>query len=156
MENGMPLAVARVRGGEGYPGIWGTVRFFPRCGGTLIEADILGLPHTDTGFFAFHIHEGGDCGGDGFPNTGAHYDPSDAEHPRHAGDLPPLLSDGGRAYLQVLTDRFLAGDVIGKTVVIHGGPDDFMSQPSGNAGEKIACGVIRRETPGIRGTSPKR
>ncbi len=55
----------------------------------------------------------------------------------HAGDLPPLLSNNGRAYCQVLTGRFRVSDVIGKTVVIHSGPDDFMTQPSGNAGEKI-------------------
>lgn len=138
------MAVAYVRGGEAYAGIRGTVRFFTRCGGTLVVADIAGLPDTDTGFFAFHIHEGGDCRGSGFPDTGAHYNPTAAEHPRHSGDLPPLLSDRGRAYCQVLTGRFRVDDVIGKTVVIHSDPDDFKTQPSGNAGEKIACGVIRR------------
>ena len=99
-------------------------------------ADIVGLPHTDTGFFAFHIHKGGDCRGTGFPDTGAHYNPTAAAHPRHAGDLPPLLSDHGRAYCQVLTGRFRVSDVIGKTVVIHAAPDDFKTQPSGNAGER--------------------
>ncbi len=144
MENKTPSAVAHIKGGDAYPGLTGTVRFYPRCGGTLVVADIAGLPDTDTGFFAFHIHEGGDCRGAGFPDTGAHYNPTAAEHPRHAGDLPPLLSDRGRAYCQVLTGRFRVSDVIGKTVVIHAAPDDFKTQPSGNAGEKIACGVIRR------------
>ncbi len=139
-----PAAIAHVNGGDGYPNIRGTVRFFPRCGGTLIAADIDGLPHTDTGFFAFHIHEGGDCRGAGFPNTGGHYDPGFAEHPKHAGDLPPLLSAGGRAHCRVLTNRFRVNEILGRTVVIHSGPDDFKSQPSGNAREKIACGVISR------------
>jgi Cu-Zn family superoxide dismutase len=61
----------------------------------------------------------------------------------HAGDLPPLLACNGEAYLAVLTGRFRVKDVMGKTVVIHSRPDDFRSQPSGDAGEKIACGVIR-------------
>ena len=144
MNSNTPAAIARIDGGEAHPGLRGTVRFFQRCSGTLVVADILGLPDTDTGFFAFHIHEGGDCRGRGFPNTGSHYDPAATEHPRHAGDLPPLLSDRGRAYCQVLTGRFRVNEVIGRTVVIHGSPDDFKTQPSGNAGEKIACGVIRR------------
>ncbi len=144
MEDKNFSAIARVEGGEAYPGLRGTVRFFSRCAGTLVVADIAGLPPADTGFFAFHIHGSGDCRGAGFPGTGGHYDPAAAEHPRHAGDLPPLLSDHGRAYCQVLTGRFRVSDVIGKTVVIHAAPDDFKTQPSGNAGEKIACGVIRR------------
>jgi Cu-Zn family superoxide dismutase len=49
-----------------------------------------------------------------------------------------------RAYLSVLTDRFNVSDIIGRTVIIHNMPDDFTSQPSGNAGEKIACGVIKK------------
>lgn len=137
-------AIAHISGGSGHPELRGTVRFLPRCGGTLIVADIHGLPDSETGFFAFHIHQGGDCCGSGFPNTAGHFDPGGEPHPRHAGDLPPLLSDNGRAYSQVLTGRFSVSDVIGRTVVIHGGPDDFKTQPSGNAGEKIACGAIRR------------
>ena len=83
------------------------------------------------------------CGGAGFPGTGGHFNPAGAPHPAHAGDLPPLLSCGGRAYLAVLTDRFTVADIIGRTVVIHGGSDDFRSQPAGDAGTKIACGVIK-------------
>ena len=110
----------------------------------MVIAAISGLPDTEAGFFALHIHEGGDCNGAGFPGTGGHYDPNGREHPRHAGDLPSLLSNHGSAYLAVLTDRFRVEEVIGRTVVIHDQPDDFRSQPSGNAGDKIACGVIRR------------
>lgn len=143
-KNIAPSAVAHISGDKEHPGIAGTVHFLPRCGGTLVVADINGLPHTKTGFFAFHIHEGSDCLGRGFPGTGGHYDPESKEHPGHAGDLPPLLSVGGRAYGQVLTGRFRVGDILGRTVVIHSGPDDFKTQPSGDAGEKIACGVIRR------------
>ena len=137
-------AIACMHGGDAYPDLRGTVRFIPRKNGTLLVAEISGLPATDTGFFAFHIHEGGNCSEVGFPNTGGHYNPKGREHPLHAGDLPPLLSSGGSAYLAVLTGRFRVKDVIGQTVIIHSGPDDFRTQPSGSAGNKIACGVIRR------------
>ena len=140
----IPAAVARVNGDEGYPDLRGMVKFVPLCDGTLVIADICGLPDSETGFFAFHIHEGGSCCEAGFPNTGGHYNPGNTEHPKHAGDLPPLLSCNGRAYMEVKTNRFCFSDVVGKTVVIHSHPDDFKTQPSGGAGSKIACGVIRR------------
>ena len=106
---------------------------------------VSGLPReSETGFFALHIHEGGSCSGENFSDTGGHYNPHNEAHPRHAGDLPPLLLCGGGAYLAVLTDRFSVADVIGRTVVIHGGADDFHTQPAGNADTEIACGVIRR------------
>lgn len=133
-----PAAVACVGGNDD---LRGKVWFVPRDGGTLVIADIEGLPDTETGFFGFHIHEGGSCGGKDFSETGGHYGVGD--HPKHAGDLPPLLGCKGRAYMEVLTDRFQAQEVIGRTVVIHSHPDDFHTQPSGNAGIKIACGVIR-------------
>lgn len=139
-----PKAIARICGGRDYPTIRGTVQFFQRGDGVLVEAEVWGLPRTQTGFFAFHIHEGGSCSGAGFLNTGGHFNPGGREHPDHAGDLPPLLADSGRGYLKVLTTRFRVEEVIGRTVILHGGPDDFHTQPSGNAGEKIACGVIRR------------
>lgn len=138
-----PDAVACIQGNRTLSKVSGTVKFYQRGNGTLVVAQICGLPRSETGFFGFHIHEGGDCCGEGFPNTGGHFDPCAAEHPRHAGDLPSLLACNGEAYLAVLTGRFRVKDVIGRTVVIHNNPDDFRSQPSGDAGEKIACGVIR-------------
>ena len=75
-----------------------------------------------------------DCSGVGFPNTGSHYNSDDRDHPLHAGDLPPLLSSNGSACLAVMTDRFRVKDIIGRTVVIHSGPDDFRTQSAGNAG----------------------
>lgn len=142
--NDRPAAIACVRGGEACPDLRGTVTFAPLRGGTLVTAKIEGLPDSETGFFAMHIHEKGDCSGAGFPGTGGHYDTDDREHPLHAGDLPPLLSWRGRAYLSVATGRFCVKDIIGRTVVIHSRPDDFRTQPAGNAGSKIACGLIRR------------
>lgn len=140
---GYPSAIAYVKGGGENPNLTGTVKFFQRYSGTLVVAEITGLPNSDTGIFAFHVHEGDSCDGEGFPGTGTHYNSTDAPHPKHKGDLPPLLGNDGRAYLAVFTNRFRPADVIGRTVVIHSDPDDFQTQPSGNAGAKIACGVIR-------------
>ncbi len=138
-----PKAIARIRGGRKQPQITGTVRFFQSVDGVIVEAEICGLPETGTGFFAFHIHEGGSCTGEDFPNTGGHLNPKEEIHPNHAGDLPPLLGNHGKAYLKVLTDRFRIEQIIGRTVILHDAPDDFHTQPSGNAGAKIACGVIQ-------------
>lgn len=144
MQSILPNATAYISGDNTYPEISGTVKFYQQNNGVLIIADICGLPDSETGFFAFHIHEGGDCCGAGFPNTGSHYNSCGKEHPNHAGDLPPLLSAGGKATLGVVTNRFTVNEIMGRTVVIHNDPDDFKTQPSGNAGTKIACGVIRR------------
>ncbi len=137
-------AVACVRGGSDAPRLSGVVRFYQKNDGVLVEVRISGLPKSSTGFFAFHIHEGGSCGGEDFSDTMGHYNPHDMPHPNHSGDLPPLLSFSGNAYMTVMTNRFRVRDIIGKTVVIHSNPDDFYTQPSGNSGKKIACGVIRR------------
>ena len=143
LTSALPHAVARVEGGASAPALYGTVTFYQKPEGVLVIARISGLPQDDpSGFFAFHIHEGSGCSGQGFSATGGHYNPASAPHPDHAGDLPPLLSCHGTAFLAVLTDRFTVRDVIGRTVVIHGGPDDFHSQPAGNPGSKLACGVI--------------
>lgn len=140
-----PDAVARIVGGEEAPQLSGCVRFYQESGCVLIVAEISGLPKTsETGFFGFHIHQGRDCSGVGFSGTEGHYNPLGQEHPEHAGDLPPLLWCKGSAYLSVKTDRFSVDEIIGRTVVIHGDPDDFHTQPAGNAGKKIACGVIQR------------
>ena len=138
-------ATAVIEGGPAAPELRGEMQFFQRSDGVLVTVQVFGLPADNaSGFFGLHIHEGDSCGGADFSDTGGHYDPVGAPHPRHAGDLPPLLNCSGRAYLAVLTDRFTVAEIIGRTVVIHGGSDDFRSQPAGDAGEKIACGVIRR------------
>lgn len=135
-------AIAHIRGGEQAPGIRGTVRFCQQREGVLICARIRGLPETQSGFLGFHIHEGPDCRGRDFSHTARHFNTDGTPHPRHGGDLPPLLYCGGQARMCVLTDRFCLEEILGRTVVIHSGPDDFHSQPAGNASEKIACGVI--------------
>ncbi len=139
-----PDAVAQIQGGAETSQLSGCVQFYKENGCVLIEARISGLPESDTGFYGFHIHQGESCSGADFSGTGSHYNPTGQPHPKHAGDLPPLLACGGKAYLSVKTDRFSVKDIIGRTVVIHSDPDDFHSQPAGNAGKKIACGVIRK------------
>lgn len=140
-----PDAVAEIHGGMEAPKLSGCVRFYQENGCVLMVAKISGLPgESETGFFGFHIHQGESCSGADFTGTGGHYNPVEHVHPKHAGDLPPLMWCQGNAYLAVRTDRFSVRDIIGRTVVIHSNPDDFHSQPAGNAGKKIACGVIRK------------
>lgn len=139
-----PNAAADVLGGKEAPGLYGKVRFFQKRDGVVVSVDVYGLPYSETGFFGFHIHEGNSCAEDGFPRTGSHYDPLRKSHPSHSGDLPPLLKCNGGAHMSVMTDRFTVKEIIGKTVVIHSMPDDFTTQPAGNAGIKIGCGVIRQ------------
>jgi superoxide dismutase, Cu-Zn family len=100
-----------------------------------------------------HIHEGGDCSGDAM-GAGAHFNPLGKPHgrpgtaDRHAGDLPALKANKqGRANISVEVDVISltpgAGNIIGRTVVVHADPDDFRTQPGGNTGARLACGVIR-------------
>lgn len=136
-------ASAQIRGSEEYPNLHATVTFTQRRNGVLVTVQAEGLPHDKV--LGFHIHEGGSCTGnigDPFADTHGHYNPRGAEHPYHAGDLPPLFTNDGHAYMSVLTDRFNVREIAGKTVVIHSGRDDFTTQPSGDSGKKIACGVI--------------
>lgn len=139
-----PCAIARVAGGEQYPCLYGTVKFYPAGKNILVVADVCGLPNSETGIFGMHIHGGESCMGADFKESGSHYNPDDRPHPNHAGDLPPLFSCGGKAFLAVMTDRFCLKDILEKTFVIHSDPDDFHTQPAGNSRQKIGCGVIQR------------
>ncbi len=142
-------AEAAIKGNALYPDINGTVRFFQTANGVIVSARITGLPtgndKCNDPIFAMHIHSGNSCTGNGsdpFANANGHYNPNGCPHPYHAGDLPPLFSANGNAAYDVLTNRFNVNEVIGLTVIVHSSPDDFTTQPSGNSGEKIACGVI--------------
>ena len=142
-----PQAIAKICGNNN--GICGEVRFYQTACGVILFAQVYGLPRgrdfCQTPIFGFHIHEGAHCTGDckdPFSGAGMHYNPYDCPHPCHAGDLPPLFGANGCAVCAVLTDRFSVDEIIGKTVIIHSSPDDFTSQPSGNAGTKMACGEI--------------
>ena len=132
-------ARAAIRGNEAHPDITGEMMLYPFQGGTLVVTAVRGLPENN--FYALHIHDGSECVGD-FTTAGAHFNPTGAEHPNHAGDLPPLLSSNHFAYMILYTGRFTPEEVTGKTVIIHEKPDDFKTQPSGGAGARIACGII--------------
>ena len=144
-----PFAWAIMGGSESYSGIQGTVLFYESPYGVLVVSELRGLPSYDSPcespIFAFHIHEGDVCSGnesDPFANARMHYNPNSCPHPYHAGDMPPIFGANGYALGAFLTDRFTIDEVVGRTVVLHAGYDDFSTQPSGNAGEKIACGEI--------------
>lgn len=146
-----PQAEAIVKGSSDYSKISGRVRFYGTKFGVLIASEVFGLPTliSECGdrVFGFHIHEGDMCSGDSndtFSGAMAHYNPCDCKHPHHAGDMPPLFENDGYAFNVFLTDRFEINEIIGRTVIIHSNPDDFTTQPSGDSGTKIACGVIRR------------
>lgn len=133
-----PYAIAKITGNAKYPQINGTVSFYDVYGGTFVVADVKNLPDGEN-FHGFHIHDGTSC----TPmQEGGHYNPTNQPHPKHAGDMPSLLANGGMAYSAFYTNRFYPEDIIGKVVVIHENPDDFKSQPSGNPGTVIACGKI--------------
>lgn len=138
-----PLAISYIKGNSENEKIKGSVKFYAIPEGTVVVSEIFNLPSSPTNFFAQHIHENGSCEGD-FSSAGEHYNPTNTEHPCHAGDLPPLLSNNGYAWQATLDNRFTIQDIIGKTYIIHSSPDDFHTQPSGNSGTRIACGVIER------------
>lgn len=146
-----PQAIAHIAGSQSYPAISGTVRFYQTGKGVILCAGISGLPRSELPYqeriFGFHIHKGTDCTGntdDPFADAMSHFDPGGCEHPYHAGDLPPLFGNDGAALSLFLTDRFSVDEVLGRTIIIHDHPDDLITQPSGNSGTKIACGVIRK------------
>ena len=147
LEKNAPQAMAWVTGSSTSPELSGLVKFYGTpYGGVLVEAEIFGLPNisqqNSASFYAMHIHQYGDCSGS-FENTGEHYDPAGRPHPLHAGDLIPLLGNQGYAWSAFYDKRFSVDEIIGKSVIIHAGKDDFTTQPSGNAGIKIGCGEIR-------------
>ena len=151
MAGNRPAARTSIKGSAKYPDIHGNVHFYQTEMGVMVVAEIFGLPTfgdpCKSPIFGFHIHSGGSCTGnetDPFADAMTHYNPKNCPHPYHAGDMPPLFGNNGYAFLMFLTDRFTAREIIGKTVIIHDKPDDFTTQPAGNSGNKIACGVIQR------------
>lgn len=138
-----PTAIAHIQGSD----VNGKFLAFPYSTGSIVVACADGLPDTGChlGIHGFHIHEGTSCAtqdGKPFGASGGHLNLTGCQHPYHTGDLPPLFSDEGKAWMAVYTSRFTPEEVIGRTVIIHSHADDFVSQPAGDSGNKIACGVI--------------
>ena len=149
LDKNCPAAMAWVTGKGAYSELSGLVKFYRTpYEGVLVEAEIFGLPNISTqdssDFYAMHIHQNGDCSGS-FEKTGGHFNPFNTVHPEHAGDMVPLLGNQGYAWTAFYDKRFTIEDIIGKSVIIHSRRDDFTTQPAGDPGEKIGCGVIRRE-----------
>lgn len=146
-----PYAHAKITGNADNPLLHGVTYFYPvSFGGVLIETEVYGFPYENippySQFYGMHIHETGDCTLP-FDKTGNHYNPGNLPHPKHSGDLLPLLGNEGYAYSVFYTDRFEINNIIGRSLIIHSAPDDFTTQPSGNSGVKIGCGVIMENRP---------
>lgn len=137
-------AMAAVKGDSLAPQLKGTVWFADTPSGVWVEASVTGLPKNETGFYGFHVHETGSCEPPEFASAKGHYNPTGVPHPLHAGDFPMLLAtDRMDAWLSFVTTRFTVSDIIGRSVIIHDGRDDYTSQPAGDSGPRIGCGVIR-------------
>lgn len=129
--------------------VHGTITFTREAKGVRVIADIEGLTPGDHGF---HIHEFGDCSAPDATSAGGHFNPGKHPHAgpdaemRHAGDLGNITADAtGKAhYDRVVEQMELAGphSIIGRGVIVHEKVDDLKTQPTGNAGPRIACGAI--------------
>ena len=127
----------------------GVVTFTKQDGGVLIEAELSGLTPGEHGF---HIHEFGDCSKADGTCAGGHFNPTSAPHgapddaERHAGDFGNIKADASGKATYKRVDKMIklngAQSIIGRGVIVHADPDDLKSQPSGNAGARVACGVI--------------
>ena len=103
----------------------------------------------------FHLHEKGDCSSPDFKSAGEHFNPTLQQHgdpstpPHHLGDIPNLeVDEMGKAPVNARIEGVTLGDrgpndLVGRAVVVHADADDYKTQPSGNSGDRIACGVIR-------------
>jgi len=123
----------------------GTVVVTSITGGVHLVVNATGLA---PGVHGFHVHEVGDCSAADASSAKGHFNPGATAHGMHAGDLPDLTADSsGVARLSADVAGVELGDgatsIMGRAFVIHADPDDHKSQPAGNSGKRIACGVIR-------------
>lgn len=140
-------AMATLQTAQGAPA--GTARAVPMDGALRISLQVEGLPAGEHGV---HVHMTGRCDAPGFESAGSHWNPTGAQHGldnpqgQHAGDMPNLMVDqNGRGTLDyTLKGGDLAGllDTDGAAIVVHATTDDQKTDPSGNSGGRIACGVF--------------
>ena len=130
----------------------GSVTFSEKEDRVLVIAKVSGLTPGNHGF---HIHEKGDCSAPDAMSAGGHFNPMNKPHAhpsipdRHTGDMPMLVADASgnatlTAELTLMRIGSGANDIVGKGVIVHKDPDDFTTQPTGNSGGRVACGVIRK------------
>jgi Cu-Zn family superoxide dismutase len=131
--------------------VTGKVTFTQKDGKVLMKVSAKGLT---PGTHAIHLHDKGDCSAPDATSAGGHWNPTSEDHgkwghaPFHHGDIGNLVADAkGKAELTVESELWTLGDgkpsdVVGHAVVVHAKEDDFTTQPTGNAGGRIACGII--------------
>ncbi len=142
-----PMAMATLNSTSGSTAR-GTVHFQETADGVEVQVDLTGVP---AGVHGFHIHEKGDCSDNGNA-AGGHFNPMNMPHAapdaasHHAGDFGNVTADANSEVHTTFTTRSItvregSNSVMGHAVILHANPDDLTSQPSGNAGARIACGV---------------
>jgi Cu-Zn family superoxide dismutase len=150
-------AVAVLSGVTADTTVTGNVEFDAQADGKIKMKLELNIPKKANSSVAVHIHEMGDCGsmGDMGKAAGGHWNPTNAKHGKwgsssfHLGDIGNVKLDAkGMGTMEMETDLWTIGgdaksDILGKSIIVHGGVDDYTSQPSGNAGSRIGCGVIK-------------
>jgi len=130
----------------------GTVTFTQTGDKMTVSAKVTGLA---PGGHGFHIHEKGDCSAPDAMSAGGHFNPTGLHHGRpdsadhHAGDMPMLQADAsGTATLTTDLKGLAIGsgatDIVGKSVIVHKDLDDYTTQPTGNSGSRVACGIINK------------
>lgn len=143
------VATIEARGGSK---VAGEANFAAKGRNVTMTIKVTGLT---PGTHAIHLHEVGDCSDPEAKSAGAHWNPTKAQHGRwgegsfHHGDIGNLVAnDAGEATLTFTTNLWTIGgdpasDVVGRSVIVHDKADDFQTQPTGNAGGRIGCGVIK-------------
>ena len=149
------IAFAQINSSPLAPALKGKVLFRDVPGGVEICIEVTGLPKytpkTNTspqiGPHGFHLHITGNCElgnpNDPFKSAGEHYNPTKQPHGNHAGDFPVIFSNNGYFRMCFFSNKFSVYDIINKAVVIHQSPDDYQTEPAGNSGKRIGCGVIK-------------
>jgi Cu-Zn family superoxide dismutase len=134
--------------------VTGKVTFARKGGSVVMKVTVKGLT---PGEHAIHLHDKGDCSAPDAASAGGHWNPTSEEHgkwghaPFHHGDIGNLVADAkGNAKLTLQSELWTIGDgsphdVVGHAVIVHEKVDDFTTQPTGNAGGRVACGVIQKE-----------
>lgn len=128
----------------------GTVEITEDGAGVRLVADIAGVDKD--GKHGIHLHENGQCehgeGDKHFASAGGHFNPAGVEHacpptdPRHAGDFGNIEITGGKGHLELSVSNLSFADATGKAIILHAGEDDCKTQPTGDSGDRLACGVV--------------
>ncbi|MEO6186001.1 MAG: superoxide dismutase family protein [Steroidobacteraceae bacterium] len=148
-----PATAATVLAGASGSSVAGALQLVASNDGVTLTGELSGLaPNTEHGF---HVHEIGDCSAPDAKSAGDHFNPDHAEHggptsaAKHLGDIPNITSDAtGQAAVNATIARATLrdggpNDLAGRAVIVHAKRDDYATQPSGDSGDRIACGVVR-------------